>query len=285
MIDIRLLEQLDAFSSLGTLSSAAEYLHTSQPALSRSMKQLEDYLGLTLFIRSRNHLALNETGKKAAEYAHQLLLSAEDFEQRLRAYDRSLHTISAGFCAPVPQMVLTPVFSAYFSGMTLAFDMKDDSDFNDQLLSHHYQLAVLHEDPSDARFTAKKIGHEELFISLVPQHPLAERKLLSLNDLNGLTILLLQDIGFWARMHREKTPDSQYLRQQDRSAFREIAQNSPYPIFSSSYYLNRGNDSLGRISIPLADPEARTDYYLVCLASEKEKYADLFRQLGPETIS
>ena len=68
MIEIRLLEQLAAFAEYGTLSMAAEKLHTSQPALTRSMKKLEDELGIDLFIRSKNHLELNETGRKAAEY-------------------------------------------------------------------------------------------------------------------------------------------------------------------------------------------------------------------------
>ena len=50
MIEIRLLEQLAAFAEYGTLSEAAERLHTSQPTLTRSMKQLEDELGVPLFI-------------------------------------------------------------------------------------------------------------------------------------------------------------------------------------------------------------------------------------------
>ena len=41
MIEIYLLEALDAFYRLGTLSAAAEYLHISQPALSRSMQKLQ----------------------------------------------------------------------------------------------------------------------------------------------------------------------------------------------------------------------------------------------------
>ena len=53
MIEIHLLEQLDAFAEYGTLSEAAEKLHTSQPALTRSMKKLESELGVTLFIRSK----------------------------------------------------------------------------------------------------------------------------------------------------------------------------------------------------------------------------------------
>ena len=284
MIELRILEQLDAFSTLGTLSKAAEYLHTSQPALSRSMKTLEDELGVILFERSKNHLALNETGKKAAEYAHQLLLSAEDFENRVIAFDKSLRTISVGFCAPMPQRILTPILSNYFSGMTLAFDMKDDEDFPEALERHAYQLAVMHKSPEEDRFYSKKIGHEELYISLVPQHPLAGRKTLSLKDLDGLSILLLQDIGFWARMHQQETPNSVYLKQQDQLSFLEIARNSPYPIFASGHTIKRGDPIPGRVNIPLEDPEARTDYYLVCLKEYQEKYKDLFRQVNSATI-
>ena len=69
MVEIHLLEQLAAFAEYGTLSTAADKLHTSQPALTRSMKKLEDELDVSLFIRKKNHLELNETGRHAAEYA------------------------------------------------------------------------------------------------------------------------------------------------------------------------------------------------------------------------
>lgn len=45
MIELYLLEQLAAFSRRGTLSGAAEELHISQPALSQSMKKLEEGFG------------------------------------------------------------------------------------------------------------------------------------------------------------------------------------------------------------------------------------------------
>ena len=49
MIEIYLLEALCALYDYGTLSAAAEHLHISQPALSRSMQKLED-LGKTPII-------------------------------------------------------------------------------------------------------------------------------------------------------------------------------------------------------------------------------------------
>ena len=46
MMELYLLEQLIAFSRQGTLSGASEKLHISQPALSQSMKKLEESLGV-----------------------------------------------------------------------------------------------------------------------------------------------------------------------------------------------------------------------------------------------
>lgn len=284
MIDIRLLEQLIAFKDCGTLSKASEKLLTSQPALTRSMKKLEDDLGVTLFIRSKNHISLNETGERAAEYARHVLEADLDFEQKVRAFDRSLHTISIGYCAPVPQTVLTPIINNVFDGMTISSDMMDDSQFEEKLLNGTYQLAVTHYMPDDPLLYSRKCGHEELYISLKPEHPLASHDMVELKELDGLTILLLSRIGFWSAVHRVKTPNSRYLLQVESSYLSEIASNSDYPVFSSDYYLRRGESIPGRIHIPLKDPECRTDFYLVCLSSDRGKYRKLFDYITEKTI-
>ena len=59
------LRQLRAFASIGQLASftkAASVLHTSQPALSAQIQQLEDALGLRLFDRSTRSVALTQAG-------------------------------------------------------------------------------------------------------------------------------------------------------------------------------------------------------------------------------
>ena len=285
MIELRLLEQLAAFAECGTLSAASEKLHISQPTLTRSMRQLENELGLALFIRSKNHLRLNETGVRAAEYAGQVLSSAVDFENKIKAYDRSLHTLSIGYCAPVPQTVLTPVINTIYSGMTIAADMTDDADYEEKLKQGIYQLAVLHYKPADDCFYAKKCGSESLYISLPSGSPLSFYPQLHLRNLDGLSILLLQRIGFWSKVHRDKTPNSRYLLQIEEATYSEIGTNSEYPMFSSDYFIKRGLTIPGRINVRLADPECSTDYYLVCLKTEKEKHAKLFQQIRGDTIS
>ena len=252
MIEIRLLEQLTAFARCGTLSAASDILHISQPTLTRSMKQLEEELGVTLFIRSKNHLSLNETGIRAAEYAEHVLEADHDFETKVRAFDRSMHTISIGYCAPVPQTVLTPVINNLFGGMTISSDMKEDSRFEESLRGGTYQLAVMHRKPEDDLFYCKKIGSESLYLSLPSGNPLAFYPSVHLKDIDGMSILLLSRIGFWSDIHRAKTPNSRYLLQVEESSFSELAENSDYPIFSSSYFINRGETLPGRVNVAIA---------------------------------
>ena len=100
MMELYLLEQLIAFSRQGTLSGAAEELHISQPALSQSMKKLEESLGVSLFERSKNKIALNENGIMAVQLGEKLLEQSREMEERLRLFDRSRRTLSVGGLRP-----------------------------------------------------------------------------------------------------------------------------------------------------------------------------------------
>jgi len=284
MIDIYMMEQLKIFAEKGTLTEAAEVLNTSQPSLTRSMKRLEDELGVRIFTRSRNHLELTPTGKKAAEYAAHIISVTQDFRTFVRSYDRSLHTLSIGFCAPVPQTVLTPVINNIFEGMAISSVMSDDADFSDKLKDRTFQLAVTHTMPDDPACYSRKIGHERLYIALTPGHPLTAYPEVHLSDLDGLTILLLSQIGFWSKVHRPKTPNSKYLLQIENDSFLELAATSEYPVFTSSWFLHGREQFPNRIAVPIADPECSTDYYLVCLDSEKQRYKGLYDILKEDYI-
>lgn len=171
-----------------------------------------------------------------------------------------------------------------FEGMTISSDMTDDALFTDKLRDRTYQFAVMHFKPEGDEFFCKKCGHEDLYISLTPGNPLTFYPELHLRDLDGLSILLLSNIGFWANTYREKTPNSKYLLQIEAESFRELAINSNYPVFSSSYYIRRGETVSGRVNISLVDAECHADYYLVCLDSEKSKYKKLFDCVRENTI-
>ena len=95
MIEIYLLEQLAAFAQYGTLSKAAEELHISQPALSRSMKKLEEDLGVKLFVRESKKISLNETGQLAAALAQSQVNQNKEMVMRIRRSTRHSSTLFA----------------------------------------------------------------------------------------------------------------------------------------------------------------------------------------------
>lgn len=85
--------------------------HLSQPALTRSMRKLEEVIGVPLFERTKNRIALNENGRLTAQYAQKILEQERDMVERVRLLDRSRRTITLGSCAPVPIADLVPVLS------------------------------------------------------------------------------------------------------------------------------------------------------------------------------
>ena len=102
MIDLNELSQLVAFADLGTLSRVAEEFHISTPSITRSMQHLEEAFGVPLFLRGKNKIELNETGKMAVAAARTLLREAETTVRQVQEFDARQHTIIIKSCAPAP---------------------------------------------------------------------------------------------------------------------------------------------------------------------------------------
>src|SRR6266702_1801871 len=80
-------KQLRVFLALAeTLSfaTAADRLHMSQPALSLSLKNLENQVGGRLLARTTRHVRLTPEGESLLPRARQLLADWEDAEEMLR---------------------------------------------------------------------------------------------------------------------------------------------------------------------------------------------------------
>lgn len=57
------------------MSRAAQRLFMSQPPLSRHIRQLEERLGVTLFVRHTRGLTLTEDGQRVLEWYARCLIS------------------------------------------------------------------------------------------------------------------------------------------------------------------------------------------------------------------
>lgn len=267
MIEIYQLTQLTAIARHGTLSKAAEELHLSQPALSRSMQKLENELQVSLFIRQKNKIEFNENGKMAVEYAEKILNQLQTMSEQIRYLDRSRHTISIGSCAPAPLWEIIPVLSDLYPDMTISTEMKENEVLLRGLTDKTYQMIILPYQVEMDGIQCVKYGEEHLFFSLPPAHPLSASKALYLKDLNGETMLLRSKIGFWNHIHKEKMPDTHFLIQEENFAFDELVKASALPSFTSDLVMKREGTVPNRVMVPISDKEANVTYY--CLHQTK----------------
>ena len=89
VMELRDLEYFVVVAEQGNLGRAAEQLRLSQPALSKSLKRLEDALEVRLFRRSANGMELTAEGS--------LLLSrARELRHSLRNVAREVSDVSRG---------------------------------------------------------------------------------------------------------------------------------------------------------------------------------------------
>ncbi len=277
MIEIHLFEQLVTFASCGTLSAAAEELHISQPALSRSMQRLEEELGVKLFDRQKSRISLNETGELAVRYARNLLLQEHSMIDQIREFDRKKHTISLGSCTPILIPDFVSLLSELYEGMTISTELTGDPNLTDRLKENKYQIAILNEKPDEKEFYSVPVESEHLFVCLPPEHPLADADGLYLRDLDGQTFLLYSQIGFWDALCRREMPSARFLVQQEMDVLGELVANSALPAFTTDYIINRDGIQSDRITIPILDKEANVTYYCACLLSERAKFKAVFQ--------
>lgn len=274
MFEFIQLEQLLAIDKYKTLSKAAEELLISQPALSRSMQRLEEELQVTLFTRQKNKITFNENGKLALEYARKIVNSSLEMKEHLQAFDKSNHTISIGSCAPAPIWNLTPEVSRLFPDMKIQSDMKSLDELVDGLINNKYQIIITTDEMNLPDIISRKYCEEHLYISLPPAHPLAGHKSLTLNDLNGQSILILSKIGFWYDICKAKMPDSLFLVQEELSALDELRKSSALPSFATDL-TNKSSSHDNCILIPLTDPEVNVTFYINYNKSYKKQFESI----------
>ena len=260
VFEIYQLEQLLAFAEYGTLSGAAERLHLSQPALSRSMQRLETELQVPLFDRQKNKIEFNENGRMAADCARQVMDKCQDMISRLQAFDRSQRTISIGSCAPAPLWEIPPVLSDLYPDRTISSEMRENDMLLQGLRDDVYQLIILSYAVEEPGITCVKYGEEHLYFSLPPAHPLSGSKGLYMRDLNGETMLLRNRLGFWRDVTDQKMPDTRFLEQED-IAFNELVKSSALTSFTQDVAFPREGNPVNRVNIPILDEEANVTYY------------------------
>ena len=106
-IDLELYRVFYIVAKHKHMTKASEELHISQPAISQSIKKLEDQLGGTLFLRSNKGMELTEEGKMFYDYVKGALELINNAENEFTSFkDLSKGEINIGCSTTLTKLVL-----------------------------------------------------------------------------------------------------------------------------------------------------------------------------------
>ena len=111
-MELRVLQYFLTVVQEENISRAAEVLHVTQPTLSRQMAQLEEELGVQLFVRGR-HLTLTDAGVMLRRRAEEVTALMEKMQQELEGHTDVGGVISIGSGGLMALQALSPAMAAF----------------------------------------------------------------------------------------------------------------------------------------------------------------------------
>jgi DNA-binding transcriptional LysR family regulator len=183
------LSELQVFVTVakeGSFSRAAERLYLTQPAVSLSIRKLEDSLGQPLFVRGARPVRLTDAGVMLREYAERLLNLREEVKKGLQELEGlkrgelSLGVNESSIHALLPAL---SAFREAHPGVQVRLHRMFSRDIPHEVVNYRLDLGAVSFVPRDPQLHATEILKDELTLVVPPKHALAKRKEVDVEEL------------------------------------------------------------------------------------------------------
>lgn len=186
-MELRQLRYFLAVAERLHFARAAESLHISQPTLSQQIRALEEELGVQLFQRNKRHVALTADGEALLAYARQLVALADDVREEFA--ERSglrRGRVRLGATPTLGSHLVPRVIGGFFKmypGLELTLCQDGSDGLVRQLEQGGLDLALLAEGQEAQGIAFEPLLEEEIVVVLGPEHPLAGRASVRMEEL------------------------------------------------------------------------------------------------------
>jgi DNA-binding transcriptional LysR family regulator len=199
-MELRHLRYFAAVAAHGSFSRAANNLHLTQPALSRQVRDLEEEIGVPLFVRGTNTLTLTEAGEVFYEEARDLLARADQAVQRVRGEARS-ETLRVGYGPSLTAGILPRALERFQSEVPrVRIELEDLSprEIGEKVKGGLLDLVIMPESTQALikGFQWTELRRLALVLVMAPTHPLAKLAKIPPKRLNGLPLHGLGRVNF-----------------------------------------------------------------------------------------
>jgi LysR family transcriptional regulator of abg operon len=178
MTDLRLIQYFEVVYRLLSFSKAAEELHLTHSAVTRSIKTLEEAWGTQLFYRTTRSVTPTEAGERLYPMAVELLAFAKVVQRETISGDQHLKIIGG----PIAYDILLPAaiteFRKSLPGIRILADVMPPHAAVEELVQRRanlvlFNMATLEALPHGGRLHFQEIIAEDFVMLHRPGHPVA----------------------------------------------------------------------------------------------------------------
>jgi DNA-binding transcriptional LysR family regulator len=193
------LSELRVFLRVATersFSRAAMKLHRTQPAVSQSVRRLEDSVGERLFDRATKDATLTEAGRLLKDYAERLVRLSEEAEgavKELRDLQRGRVLVGANEASVHAVLPLIARFRQAHPLVHVDVRRVPARMLGAEVAQGSLDFGVLTFLPAESRLASIVLGQDELVMLVHPSHPLAASREVTLSECARQTVIAHND--------------------------------------------------------------------------------------------
>jgi DNA-binding transcriptional LysR family regulator len=175
-----------------SFSRAAEKLFRTQPAISISIRKLEDWVGQPLFVRGSGARTLTDAGALLLEYAERMLNLREEIRKalsELRGLERGQVSLGANESSIHALLPALARYRRVHPAIHIRVQRVFSRDVPREVLSHHLDFGVISYIPEENELTSVEFYRDSLTVVVWPGHRLAKRREVDIADLGEETFI------------------------------------------------------------------------------------------------
>ena len=203
------LKQLQAvarIADLGTVTAAAERLNLSPSAISLTLKQVEDNLGVRLFERTENGLVPTRAGKEVALAEARIAVILAELSETTGGL-RTGQTGHVAFGIVSTAKYFAPFILRAFEALHPRIDIElkvgNRQEILDKLSDYGVDMALIGRPPQEIEVDMAEVGPQPHVVIAATDHPLARRRQVLAANLAGERFII-REPGSGTRLLTER---------------------------------------------------------------------------------
>jgi len=188
---LRVFHEVAKFRSF---SRAAEELFISQPAVSKHIRELEQKIGMGLIRRGRGGFDLTEAGGILFKHTHKISSHLLEIENALGNLKKDHHgVLKIGTTESYSKCLMPKLLSGFqtsYPSIKITLEVGNSEEIEKSLLDYKNDLGLIGAVKASSKFELVPFLREDLVLIVSPNHPLAKRKAVSVEEIKGYPFII-----------------------------------------------------------------------------------------------